>query len=292
METRGGKDMKMKTTMTGLVLGLALLAAQAGADVITAVANGTINDTATWGQAAPVSGDENTWRTGGSTIRGGGAVNHSTETFHGQTFIIMSNGTLRNNAANQTLFMNDLVLDGGIIVNRNNLTFKIDLGGKTLTLNSGTLQSAELGNTRNLQFQNAVLAGSGTITINNYALDYGTEVRFESTVATKGFTGAFDIVTGGVLKLSDIAVNDASFSLILSGGVYKNDANIAVTSLVIDGQAINAGTYGYADFSAGQQAFIGDNGGTITVIPEPATVGLLMVSSAAALLIRRIKGIV
>lgn len=280
----------MKRTIRLIALGVALLAGYAGADIITAAINGNISNPDTWGGVTPpVSGDENTWRTGGKTLFGGGAVNGGSEIFYGQTFIVLSGGTLRNQAANQTLFMNDLILDGGLIQNRNNLTFKIDLGGKTLTLKGGTLQSAEFANNRHVQFQNAVLAGSGTITVNNYGTDHGSEVRFEPTVDTKGFTGAFDVVTGGVLKLSNIVVDDASFGLILSGGVYKNDANIALTSLVIDSQPVSPGTYVYADFTESQQAFIGNNGGTITVIPEPMTVGLFMVSSAAALLVRRIK---
>jgi hypothetical protein len=278
-----------------LLLGFAMMAAlagAAGADVITAVASGkTINDPDTWGQAAPVSGDANTWQTGANVVRGGGAETGSTETFYGQLFEIQTGGQLRNNGARQTLFMQNLTLDGGLLMNYANAGFTIDLGGKTLTLNSGVLKTGDNNDTRNLTVINAALAGSGTIAVNGLSGGFGSSVILDSTVTTKGFSGIFSVSDYGVLDLSAISTADASFGITVSGtGVYKNDASVALTSLIVDGMAFDEGTYTYADFvTAGKGAFIGDNGGTITVIPEPATLGLFTVSSVGLFLFRKIS---
>jgi hypothetical protein len=45
-----------------------------------------------------------------------------------------------------------------------------------------------------------------------------------------------------------------------------NDQDVAVTSLVIAGTTIPAGTYAYSDFTVAQRAFFVNSTGVITVV--------------------------
>ena len=62
------------------------------------------------------------------------------------------------------------------------------------------------------------------------------------------------------------AIATPTFGVNVSGtGKYANDAVVTLASLVLNGTAFTNGTYTYASFSAAQQAFLLNNGGTITV---------------------------
>jgi hypothetical protein len=92
-------------------------------------------------------------------------------------------------------------------------------------------------------------------------------VAFQSSLNTVGFTGTFNVHDYGIFKLPAITSANASFGLNLSGtGLYYNNTAVALTSLVINGTNMPPGTYTYASFTPAQQSFIGNNGGTITVV--------------------------
>jgi hypothetical protein len=226
---------------------------------ITAVASGPINANATWGVAVPVAGDTNLWLSGNRSL----SLSNGVEMFYGQTLVIQTNGQFAPGKPTVTFAMNDLVLDGGTIYMGNNIGMNINLNGHTLALNAGTLQSGGLNNGRDVRFQNGSLAGSGLIDITGTDAG-GSDVEFLSTMLTTGFTGTFNVHDYGILNLSAVAT--PTFGVNLSGtGKYANDADVALTSLVIDGTVITNGTYTYASFTPAQQAFLFNNGGTITV---------------------------
>ncbi len=227
---------------------------------ITAVASGSITNPATWGRPAPVAGDANTWLTGAKQL----TVPANPTTFNGQTFVVQSGGEFRTAAPGPTVNMHQMVLDGGLIFSANNLPFKINLTGDSLTLNSGTLRSGST--LRSIQFLDGSLAGSGTITVDAPGTSTGSQIEFTSTIDTTGFTGIFDVKNKGRLNLPPVAT--ASFGLRISGtGTYVNDADVAVVSLEIEGHAFPSGTYTYATIGAAYQPYLGDNGKTITVAP-------------------------
>jgi hypothetical protein len=239
------------------------------AQFVDAVAEGSLTGTGAWNRAAPVLGDTDIWRSGSLILD---MKNNATQTFHGEFLVIESGGQLAPGTAAATLTMNHLILDGGTIVQQNNLPFRILLGGKTFTLNGGSLKAGSLNDNRDLRFENGSLAGNGTILIQNAAasgIGSGSEVEFTATVLTAGFTGTFEINNNGLLNLPPIAT--ASFGLTLSGsGKYWNDAPVSVTSLSIAGTTFPPGTYTYATIGAAYQSFLGNNGGSITVV-SPST---------------------
>ncbi len=232
---------------------------------INSVATGALSGTSTWSEAAPLPGDTNIWQSGNRILE---MKDAATQTFNGSNLVIQSGGQLVPGIAGATLSLNRLQLDGGTIANMNNLPFRVLLGGKTLTLNGGSLKAGSLNDNRDLRFENGSLAGSGTVLIQNAGatgVASGSDVEFTSTINTEGFTGLFDIKDNGLLNLPPIA--NASFGLAISGtGKYWNDAVVSVTSLTIAGQRFPPGNYTYANIGTGYQAYLGNNGGSITVV--------------------------
>ncbi len=234
-------------------------------ELVTAAAAGDINDPATWGgTSAPVAGDTRTWQSGSQTINMS-ATNSAV--FHGGTFEVQDGGRFAPGVPIANLTLNKLVLSGGTIYIGNNVGLTMDLSGQQFTLNSGVLKSGGANNGRDVRFRNGWLAGNGTIDIAGTDSN-GSDVEFQSTINTLGFRGVFNVASNGVLNLSAIPVEKASFGVALSGtGRYANDADVALTSLVMEGSAIPPGTYACTDFSAAQRAFLVATNGTITVVP-------------------------
>ena len=248
------------TNSAGFTLFLTVLPAR---DIFPAATAGPIENTNTWGVPLPLPGDTNTWQTGNFTLNM--LTSGEIFTFNGGTFDIQAGGAFIPGVPNATLILNNLVLDGGLIYMGNNLGLTMNLSGGKFTLNSGTLQGG-IGSSMSVIFQNGALAGSGIINIAGKG-SAGGSVQFQSTIKTTNFTGAFNVQSNGILYLPTITANNASFGLNLSGtGLYYNNTAVALNSLVISGTNYPPGTYTYSSFAPAQQAFIGNNGGTITVV--------------------------
>ncbi len=229
---------------------------------ITAIANGNLSSSATWGEAAPLSGDGNTWQSGSYTLD---MKDAATQTFNGDTLVLQSGGLLAPGIPGATLSLNHLVLDGGTVYMGNNLGVNFDLRNHSFTLNSGTLQAGS-GN-RGVRFLNGSLKGTGTIKITGKAVD-GGKVTFQDTITTADFSGLFNVSDFGILDLPPVPT--ASFGMVISGsGKCWNDTAITVTTLKIAGHSFLAGTYTYATIGATYQPYLADNGGTITVTQSP-----------------------
>ncbi len=275
---------------TWKIMAVAVLAAGvAQADTIVAQATGSITNNATWtGGVAPVSGDSNTWRTGARTLNAsGGGI-----TFYGQTLEITTGGTFRNGEASSVVdtVRNVTLNSGGTLDHPNNTQWNLSLGNNTFTLNGGTLRYT----LASIQIRNASLAGSGTIAVARANTTVSSTDCFDlaSSVDTSGFTGIFDVKSYGRLNLAAITTNNASFGLIISGtGKLINDANIALTSLTLGTDVIANGVYTVSALNtAGYGAYFTNPTGTqtITVIPEPATLGLIVASASLLLAVRRL----
>jgi hypothetical protein len=247
----------------------------AGTGPIAAVQTGVITADTTWATGtAPLKGDTRRWQTGAFSITLTGT---SYAQFHGDTLQVQAGGRLSGSSFSPTLLMNNLVLDGGQVYMNNNGQFNIDLTGHTFTLNSGSIKSGGDNDLRDITFANGILAGSGTIEILGTSTN-GSNVEIEKGTVTHGFTGIFDVKENGILNLPSIASGNASFGIVLSGtGRYWNDASIVVRSLVIGGASFGPGTYTYNSFTTAQQAFLFNNGGTITVaaLTPPPAIGLI-----------------
>ena len=191
---------------------------------------------------------------------------------------IATNGRITNFTSNQKnwTMAKDTILSGGTIGGNTKTvgdgpgSIEIRLGGNGLSLQGGTINATFAGiQTSTTGFINGSLTGSGTIDVTGNGI-----VQFASTITTTGFSGSFN-VTGSTFDV-DATDTNGSFGLSLSdSGVFDMDTNIVLSSLTIGGTNFDVGTYSYNDFSAAQQAFLVDNGGTIEVIPEPGTYALL-----------------
>jgi hypothetical protein len=94
-------------------------------------------------------------------------------------------------------------------------------------------------------------------------------------------------ISGGKVDL-DGAADTQVIGLNITAGQYVLDEARSFASLAIDGTTIGVGTYSFGDFTVAQQAYLSDAGGSITVIPEPTTLGLFVVSSVGILFLRRL----
>ena len=242
-----------------------------------AVASGSLTNYTTWGETPPATGDTGIWNTGTNSLSAIGISNLTTLRFYGKTLVVQSGGQLNPDVAGATISLNNLVLDGGTITTTRFFPITIDLNGKTFSLNGGTLQAGKVSNNRTISFRNGVLAGSGDIAVT--ALDdAGYYIEFQKTINLGGFSGVFNVVSNGTLKLP--AITNATFGLNLSGtGKYANDTNVALTSLVIAGVSLSPGTYHYANFTTSQKAFLGGTNGIITV--QGQSLGLKSMNTSA-----------
>ena len=236
--------------------------------IVTAIAGGPINSSNTWGGLLPSPGDTNIWQTGNFTLTLTTGV--GVDTFNGGTFVIQSGGQFTPNVPTATLTLNNLVLNGGQIYMGNNLGINLNLNGQTFTLNSGTLKAGGANNSRDVRFQNGSLNGRGTIDITGTDTT-GSDVEFQPTINTTGFTGVFSVHDNGILNLPTIAATNASFGINLSGtGKYANDADVAVTSLVINGTNFPPGIYSYTSLS-NYTTFLVTNLGSLTIVSSSNT---------------------
>ncbi|WP_136078314.1 hypothetical protein [Pontiella desulfatans] len=227
----------------------------------TAIQSGTLDEGATWGVVLPTYADEDTHRWHGGINRLGVS---DKEAFEGGGLVLGTGGELASDKANAILWIRDLTLEGGTISNQKTAPFYINLRGHVLTLNSGFLLADSGAYNTDLFFQNATLAGSGTIEIAGTRANDLPEVRFDASVDTSGFSGTFLVTDNGVLALPNLGT--PSFSITLAGsGKYKFDSNIVVNDLMIDGVSLDPGIYYYDDLTTAQQAHLVESNGRIVV---------------------------
>ena len=198
------------------------------------------------------------------------------------------NGTLRTTHAGGTpLTVNDLVLNnGGTLYGFGPNTTKVIVDG-TLTLNDGGILRSRNQNNRTLKIEADSVVGSGTITVNTEGNFIENSIDID-TPDISGFTGTFLIDGGsdnveGFDIIQDIAPANSSFGLEIVESLFRLTGDVAVTSLIVDGDpALAPGTYNFGDLSGlGYGAFFSDEGGTITVapavsatVPEPASAAI------------------
>ncbi len=276
--------MRIKTI---LMLGVIGIGAAANAAVITATVNGQINDSATWGGATlPTSGDTDTWDTAGFNM------NYGDETFYGG-LLNVTGGSLLDGGTGADLFLQATTFDGGGIRKNGNVGDKYNFSGKALTFGSGGAVFTSNRENRNITLQNGVWAGSGAI---SFAKTGGTVVTgttrliLDTDNTLSGYTGVISVnnsTTNGAARLTIGSATTGSFGVNVGTRSVLDATDMTLFSLVLGGETIAADNYAYGDFTAAQQAFLLDGGGTITVIPEPATLGLIAAFGGAMLFVRR-----
>ena len=248
-----------------------------------ALKSGDINDPDTWGGLTQIAGDTNIWRSL-DYILSTGVEAYSTTTFNGHALLLETGSQLIPGAGGVTAQFNNLILDGGRIYNARLTSFTIDLTGGQMLLASGTICAGIVDTGRDVIIRNGSLVGSGIINIEAGSAS-GAEVIFDLSVHMSGFSGFFDVHDNGILNLPDVF--EPTFGIQLSGsGQLVLDSDITVASLEIDGTVFESGTYTYVDFTYAEQAFLLNNGGTITVVQDVVAPILQVESGAGVLAIR------
>jgi hypothetical protein len=146
-----------------------------------------------------------------------------------------------------------------------NTTFQVDDAGDQLTLAVNDLVTLN---------STIYKSGNGTLSLNLL----GSLNANNNTLVIDGG----DVVLRGNVDYSGLDID------VLSGALNVSTYNISVASLTIDGTAIDPGTYAAGD--AIYTTYAGsllNGGGTLTVVPEPAALGLLGIGIALLIFFRR-----
>jgi hypothetical protein len=268
---------------------LTLCAAAAHAATFEATQTGPINASATWGGATiPAPGNTDTWDTNGFNMDP-----LTSEQFHGG-LLRVTGGSQLVGGNNLTTGLQATTFDGGGILQGVANFQTYDFNGKTLTFASGGASFDVAGaNLRGIRIRNADWAGSGAITLNR-TIDGADNSRLviESTNTLSEYTGAISLI-GLRTQLVIQAETTGSFGVNIGTQslLHLSVPNpLTFASLVLGNDTIAPGTYTYDQFTSAQQALfsgIGVNAASITVIPEPAAIGLIFFCGLATIVIRR-----
>jgi hypothetical protein len=228
-------------------------------------------------------------------------IKHDSETFYGGLLSVNS-GAFLVPGANATLVLQATTFDDGVINKGSNGTSTYDFSGKALTFASGGAEFYSNNGSRNITLDNAVWAGSGNISFTKILNNVATTASVLTLAAgntLSDYTGTISVDntagTAGKARLTIEAATTGSFGVNIGTGseldVRAEAATYKFSSLVLGGETIAEGTYAYEDFTATQQAYLLSDGtpGTINVIPEPATLGMVALSAFLLLVARRIR---
>lgn len=127
--------------------------------------------------------------------------------------------------------------------------------------------------------------GYGSLYIDNDTIDASTAVT--PVPPSHGLEDDLTNVSFFVLDTADMALTGdlAIADLDVDGTLHLDGYALEVQSLAVGETAYDPGTYAASDFTSGVEDSVG--GGTITVIPEPATFSLLALAGIAAATRRR-----
>ena len=214
-----------------------------------------------------------------------------------------------------------IIIQGGTLTKADSGHLSFNHGFNSFTMTSGLFDGDAVSSTRVLQFNGGTFdqsgglinwdgdiqfIGTGAVALNGGTLDIGSQLLFQRTGSS------FDL-NGGVFNVNSLELDADNSSL-----TFKSGSTTAVNvsnQLKFDGSgstvnfedatgtgslSINGfdATQYEAWYTAGNLLFGGSNaaafssvfdvsGTTLTAIPEPSTLGLLGVSTAMSLLVRR-----
>lgn len=241
------------------------------------------------------------WNPNGAPIAGNDYINplgftlrtpEATSTFAGDSLTIR--GTLGLKSAvstSRTKTVNNLILDGGVIQNfTDGANFIQTLAGNVTVLSNS---SVVVGNS--LQVRHTVLSaaigGSGNLSVSTLG---GSGSRLEVTNAANTFSGFWNLnsgllrftldgsvgngdirVSGGTLEIQHNWNNNGSLLDIDGGNITLGAFNWTVGALDLGGSSLAPDNYTVAELNSfGTGVFSGT--GSITVVPEPTVVSMMI----------------
>lgn len=283
----------MKNTVL-LTLAAGLLAASGYADTILQSAGGSADWTdAIWGSPAAVPSAGNDYVTdvaGGAYVRIG--ASGGSTTFAGNSLTVTTRALSKMQDGAVATLNGDIILDGGWFsfapnsgASLANSTFAINnldvVNNSTMSVGSFTAVSAIDG----------TLKGSGNLLFYLENASHATADQYISFTGISGYTGALTVTEKLGIEFgtdytfsNTVTLQDAdSFLNVNSGqtltfgeGLLVDNANGTVAPGTYTGTALDALGANYVN-----------NGGTIVVIPEPATISMIAMMGGGLLFIRR-----
>jgi len=154
---------------------------------------------------------------------------------------------------------------------------------------AGYSAGLEASSARTLTMNIGTLAGVGDIQVG------GTTVtatgKYNLSISNgSGYTGLISANRGTLRFNNDADLRNADFS-IASGAIFDVANDTIFQSITINGMVLDEGTYDYTDLNStfGSSVTFLDNGGSLTVIPEPTTLGLFSISAIGLIVMRRCR---
>jgi hypothetical protein len=249
---------------------------------------------AIWGTPAAAPTAANDYTTPSGFVVRTGSSSGSNSTFAGDSLTLQGTGQLRAKRPSTA----DFILTGGgelqaagssaevrgtlLVAAGDNgtlyATSSYDLPVVAAISGSGTLNATGLAG---VVISNASNTFSGT-----WAVSSG-----ELTGSAAGALGAADFLVndGGVLDIQYSYLGASGSNLAINtGGLFNLDDGTAhvFQSVTVGGAALAPGTYFYATLAPAQQAYFSSGAlgtGSITVVPEPGTMGLLLLGGLGVL---------
>jgi hypothetical protein len=159
--------------------------------------------------------------------------------------------------------------------------------------------------TRNMTLNSQLLAGNTFTTITVTGSTSTTGDFLKITNGSNVFTGiwdvdtttlwgsvagslgasSFNVGTTGILNFDYDFSNESGDLTVLTGGTLTLDQALTFGSATIGGTTLTAGDYAATDLT--NLGITATGAGTLTVIPEPATIGMLGLGALITLLIRK-----
>ena len=303
-----------KTTQTLLAL-IALIASSQAATVTLNASNpaGTdwTNNTYWSDNLAPSSGND--YIADAKSIRTPATTGDLV--FAGDSLTLQNGGgiTLKGTG---TYTFSDLTINNGLIANGGGINGTI-AGNISLT-GALTVEAGGYNRSTNIS-ANITSTATTTLTVSNFTSTNGAagNSTFTGTNDFSGVTfsidmnpnayayaGAFSTVSGnftnaagfnvlsGAIDFDTDFTNAAANLILASGAAITLDQDITVKQLVLDGTALAAGTYTFAELNASYDSYFTDGGSgsiIVSVAPEPSSLALLILGLGSLAFYRRRK---
>lgn len=275
-----------------MLVALAVAATMAGYSdtVYNAVNNLDWNDATEWGGSAPTAGNDYVVNTGAYPSMRIGASGASS-TFGGDNLILTggSDSLIKANGGTTSTVTGNLTFDGATLRNGPNTAGDNTLAATQFIIGAGggTLTSSR---TMGIWTLDGTLTGSGDLGLSIYNPSGGDGVVISIT-GISGYTGAITVTSDVDLEFGTdytftggLDITDASSQLVVNNGQTLTFAEGTLVDSV--NGTVAAGSYSGAALDGLGSDYI-NNGGTVVVIPEPGTLGLVGMMGGCLLLIRR-----
>jgi hypothetical protein len=228
----------------------------------------------------------------------------SSSTFAGDSLTLSANTRILSKVKNGSTSTANLIFGGGFFMSGTNsggsatlagtLSFATGINLGAIAVNRGqpvalTVSSTLIGgpdDTLQLSlFSESAIVGASSIIFNGDLSNFSGTLYVGTSTTHNGSNPSSFYSVYSSSAATTLIIDTASFAA--GGNKYHLDNNVTFGSLIVGGVFLDPGTYTYADLELLAPGSFLDNGGSITVIPEPSSIGLCLVALGGLFLYRR-----